>query len=67
MRPLLRISVHKKITLEVDLAKDMCHVEADPAQIRQVALNLVINASEAIGDQPGTIHGFGIEIGRFEC
>jgi signal transduction histidine kinase len=55
MTPLLQISVHKKITIHIDLAKDLCGVEADPAQIRQIALNLVINGSEAIGDQPGTI------------
>jgi PAS domain S-box-containing protein len=55
MSPLLQISVHKKITIHTDLAKNLCGVEADPAQIRQIALNLVINGSEAIGDQPGTI------------
>jgi signal transduction histidine kinase/CheY-like chemotaxis protein len=55
MRHLLQISVHKKIAIHFDLAKDLCDVQADPAQIRQIALNLVINGSEAIGDQPGTI------------
>ena len=55
MRHLLQISVHKKIAIHFDLAKELCAVDADPAQIRQIALNLVINGSEAIGDQPGTI------------
>jgi two-component system, cell cycle sensor histidine kinase and response regulator CckA len=30
-------------------------IEADPAQIQQVMMNLVTNASEAIGDRAGTI------------
>ncbi len=56
MVQLLQISVHKKVVLKFDLAEKLPAVEADPSQIRQIILNLVINASEAIGDQSGTIH-----------
>ncbi|MDB6025383.1 MAG: sensor histidine kinase response regulator, partial [Verrucomicrobiales bacterium] len=55
MVQLLQISIHKKIDLKFELARDVPAVEADPSQIRQVILNLIINASEAIGDQSGTI------------
>jgi len=30
-------------------------IEADPSQMRQVVMNLVINASEAIGSKEGII------------
>jgi CheY-like chemotaxis protein len=31
-------------------------IEGDGTQLRQLIMNLIINASEAIGDQPGSIH-----------
>ena len=52
---LLGISISKKVRLNFDLAKKLPPVEVDAAQISQVIMNLVINASEAIGDQPGEI------------
>ncbi len=53
---LLRLSVPKSITVEVDLAPDLPAVQADEGQMQQIIMNLVINASEAIGEtQPGTI------------
>lgn len=55
MKHLIEVSIHKKITIAFKLAKDLLPVEADAAQILQVVLNLVINASEAIGDRAGTI------------
>lgn len=55
MVQLLQISVQKKVVLKFDLAPKVFAVEADPSQIRQVILNLVINASEAIGDASGSI------------
>ena len=39
----------------LDLADGLPAVEADPAQVQQVVLNLVINAAEAIGDAAGTV------------
>jgi two-component system cell cycle sensor histidine kinase/response regulator CckA len=55
MTHLLQISVHKKVVLTFDQTPDLPPVEADASQIRQVLLNLVINASEAIADRSGTI------------
>jgi len=45
---LLRASVSRRVRLEFDLAKDLPCVEADPSQIDQILMNLVINAGEAI-------------------
>jgi CheY-like chemotaxis protein len=45
----------EKDTLELDLAEDLPAVEGDGTQIRQVILNLVTNASEALGEGDGTV------------
>ncbi len=55
MARLIQVSVSKKITLQYQLAEDLPLVEADANQLRQVVMNLIINASEAIGDQAGVI------------
>jgi PAS domain S-box-containing protein len=55
MLELLEVSISKKATLHLDLAEGLPAVLADATQLRQVVMNLVINASEAIGDRPGTI------------
>jgi PAS domain S-box-containing protein len=55
MAPLLRHSVRKDAHLEFDLAGDLPPIEADPTQLRQIVMNLVINASEALPAQGGTI------------
>ena len=52
---ILQISMSKKAVLRFCLEKDLPPVEVDATQIRQVIMNLVINASEAIGDQNGVI------------
>jgi signal transduction histidine kinase len=41
--------------LRTDLARDLPPVAADAAQLRQVLVNLVKNASEAIGDEEGVV------------
>ncbi len=55
MGELLTISISKKVALCYDLQPGLPPVEADAAQFQQVVMNLVINASEAIGDQSGTV------------
>lgn len=55
MSEILGVSVSKKASLVYDLAKSLPPVMADITQIRQVAINLIVNASEALGSQPGTI------------
>ncbi len=55
MTQLLRASVSKKAMLRFHLADDLPAVEADRAQIRQIALNLTTNASAALGGKEGAI------------
>jgi PAS domain S-box-containing protein len=52
---LLRASISKSIELDVRIDPQLPAVEANPSQIQQLAMNLVINASEAIGDRPGKV------------
>jgi PAS domain S-box-containing protein len=55
MTHLLKRSISKKAALRFDLAPDLPAVFADSAQLSQVVMNLLTNASEAIGDQSGVI------------
>ncbi|HUK17250.1 MAG TPA: PAS domain S-box protein [Bryobacteraceae bacterium] len=55
MLELLKVSVSKHAVLEADLAPDLPAVRANAAQLRQIVMNLVTNASEAIGDRDGVI------------
>jgi PAS domain S-box-containing protein len=52
---MLRAAVSKKIDLRLDLASDLPPVRGDMSQVRQIVMNVVVNASEAIGDAAGTI------------
>jgi PAS domain S-box-containing protein len=52
---LLRISISKKATIRFDTCPDLPSIEGDASQIQQVVMNLVINASDALGDRSGTI------------
>jgi PAS domain S-box-containing protein len=52
---MLQISISKKAVMRFRLEKDLPQIEVDATQIRQVIMNLVINASEAIGDKSGVI------------
>lgn len=54
LTPLLKVTVPKGAELVV-LNKEMPPVEADESQLRQVVVNLVTNAGEALGDKPGRI------------
>ena len=55
MTDLLRTSASKKITIDTDLEHGLPNVHADVSQMRQIVLNLVTNAAQAIGDVPGRI------------
>jgi PAS domain S-box-containing protein len=55
MATLLRTAISRQATLVWDLSTDLPPVTADPTQIRQVVMNLITNASDALGDGPGTI------------
>jgi PAS domain S-box-containing protein len=52
---LLRTTVGDGVTLEFELAADLPEVEGDPTQLRQLLMNLVMNATEAINPD-GTRH-----------
>ncbi len=52
---LLRVSVPKRIEFAFDFGPELPALRGDDAQLRQVAMNLVLNAAEAIGDRPGRI------------
>ncbi len=55
MGGLLRVSVSKNVELALHLADDLPAVEADAVQVRQILLNLVVNASEAMADRGGRL------------
>jgi two-component system cell cycle sensor histidine kinase/response regulator CckA len=56
MLELLKVSISKHAVLEAHLGQDLPAVRADAAQLRQIVMNLVMNASDAIGDRDGAIH-----------
>jgi two-component system, cell cycle sensor histidine kinase and response regulator CckA len=55
MMQLLRASISRSIPLHFERAAAPQLVDADLTQLRQVVLNLVTNAAEAIGDGGGTV------------
>jgi signal transduction histidine kinase/ActR/RegA family two-component response regulator len=52
---LLKTLVSKKAIMNLNFASDLPSIKGDPSQLRQIVMNLIINASEAIGDQNGVI------------
>ena len=56
MSELLRASISRNSSLHLDLCKDMPPVRGNATQIRQLVMNLIINASQAIGESSGSIH-----------
>lgn len=52
---LLELSVGKQAILKFNLHERLPRIAGDATQIRQVIMNLVINASEALGDRGGVI------------
>jgi PAS domain S-box-containing protein len=55
MTQFLKSSISKKAEIVMDLDPALSAVAADASQMRQVILNLITNASDAIGDQNGVI------------
>ena len=64
MFSLLQSSISKKATLNLNLKEPLPPLHGDPGQIRQIIMNLVTNASEAIGDRGGVIT---ISTGLMQC
>ncbi len=52
---LLRVAVSKLVGLDIELDEPLRLVRGDAKQIHQALTNLVINASEAIGERPGRV------------
>ena len=52
---LLQLSISKRVSLKMLLAPSLPSILADSTQLHQILMNLVTNASEAIGDNHGTI------------
>ncbi len=61
---MLKTSISKKAILHLNLAQSLPGTLGDPTQIRQVLMNMVINASDAIGEQDGNIT---ITTGTVDC
>jgi len=64
MAHLLEVSISKKAMLKFDFAASLPGFEGDATQIRQVIMNLITNASEALGGQSGAIS---IATGAMDC
>jgi len=64
MVPLLTASISKKARIRYELCEDLPAVKGDITQIRQLVMNLVTNASDAIADETGVIT---VASGTIQC
>jgi PAS domain S-box-containing protein len=64
MASLFKASLSKKALLNLNLTASLPSLRGDPSQIRQVVMNLVINAAEALGDRGGVVT---VSTGVMEC
>jgi PAS domain S-box-containing protein len=64
MGHLLSVSISKKVVLQYHFSQGIPAIEADATQIRQVIMNLIVNASEAIGEHNGVIS---VTVGQAHC
>ncbi len=55
LRPLLETAVSAKTSLEFHMAHALPSVTADATQVRQIVMNLVANASDALEGESGTV------------
>jgi PAS domain S-box-containing protein len=64
MAQMLKNAVSNKAVLSLNMESGLPRIEADPNQIRQVVMNLVMNALEALGDRGGAIN---VSVGSMQC
>ena len=64
MARLLKASISKTVTLNLQMQANLPSIVADPSQIQQIIMNLIVNASEAVGEHPGVVT---ITTGALEC
>jgi CheY-like chemotaxis protein/two-component sensor histidine kinase len=64
MSQLLKSSISDNTILNLSLGHGILPILADPGQLRRIVMNLIINASEAIGDQSGVIT---VKVGVTQC
>ncbi len=64
MAHMLEVAISKKAVLKYEFAVNVPTIMADATQMRQVIMNLITNASEAIGDRSGIIS---ITTGAMDC
>ncbi len=64
MGHLLSVSISKKVVLKYHFSQGLPAVDADATQLRQVIMNLIVNASEAIGERSGVIS---VTVGLAHC
>ena len=55
MLSLLRVSVTKRVVIDAHFDRDLPAFSGSAAQLRQVVMNLITNASDAIGEREGVI------------
>lgn len=64
MTSLFKASLSKRVLLNLNLADALPSLRGDPSQIRQVVMNLMINAAEALDDRSGVVT---VSTGVMEC
>lgn len=55
VRDLVEVGIPKPIELRIETTAKLPRIEGDSSQLRQIVVNLVKNAADAIGDAPGRL------------
>lgn len=55
LQQLLRVTVPRQSRLDCQVAHSLPRLIGDPSHMRQILMNLILNAVEALGGKPGTI------------